>query len=336
MKKKIAFSLLIIFMFIGLCSYYLYSLQKQTSSVDTQPVEKIVIGNIGEYSIFNIIAQEKGYFKANKLDVQIKEYPSGPPEIQDLLAGKISFATAADFVGVRNIFADDDLRILTQVSKHKVFHLLARKDKGIANPTDLKGKTIGVTRQGAGEFYLGRFLLFNNVPLQTIIIRDMTPQQMITELRAGTIDAVVIFDPHAYNLQTELGSRIITWPAQGDQNIFALAYTTQSYINAHPITVSRYVRALLQAEQFTQIHREDAQTIIATKLHYDMAYVRYMWKNFNFTNELNQELILTMEDEARWAIENKLTNRTEVPNYLDYIYFEALEKAKPDAVTIIH
>ncbi len=60
-----------------------------------------------------------------------------------------------------------------------------------------------------------------------------------------------------------------------------------------------------------------------------------MAKN-NFILSLSQVLIIAMEDEARWAIKNNLTDATEVPNYLDYIYFDALEAVKPDAVNIIH
>jgi hypothetical protein len=33
---------------------------------------------------------------------------------------------------------------------------------------------------------------------------------------------------------------------------------------------------------------------------------------------------------------NNLTDATKVPNYLDYIYFDALEEVKPEVVTIIH
>jgi hypothetical protein len=47
-------------------------------------------------------------------------------------------------------------------------------------------------------------------------------------------------------------------------------------------------------------------------------------------------LLITLEDEARWAIKNNLTSATEVPNYLDYIYFDALDEVKPEAVGIIH
>ena len=42
-----------------------------------------------------------------------------------------------------------------------------------------------------------------------------------------------------------------------------------------------------------------------------------------------------MEDEARWRIENNMTAATEIPSYLDYVYLDALEEVKPEAVTII-
>ena len=47
----------------------------------TGPAEKLRIGNIGEYSIFNLIAKEKGFFAENGIDAEIKEYTSGPAAI---------------------------------------------------------------------------------------------------------------------------------------------------------------------------------------------------------------------------------------------------------------
>jgi len=47
-------------------------------------------------------------------------------------------------------------------------------------------------------------------------------------------------------------------------------------------------------------------------------------------------MLITMRDQSRWAIKNNLTDATEVPNYLDYIYLDALEEVKPEAVGIIH
>jgi NitT/TauT family transport system substrate-binding protein len=43
-----------------------------------------------------------------------------------------------------------------------------------------------------------------------------------------------------------------------------------------------------------------------------------------------------MEDEARWAMRRRLTERKEMPNYLRFIHWESLERIKPEAVRIIH
>jgi NitT/TauT family transport system substrate-binding protein len=45
--------------------------------------------------------------------------------------------------------------------------------------------------------------------------------------------------------------------------------------------------------------------------------------------------LIAFEDQARWRIDNNLTDATRVPNYLDYIYLDALEKVKPEAIGII-
>jgi NitT/TauT family transport system substrate-binding protein len=46
-------------------------------------------------------------------------------------------------------------------------------------------------------------------------------------------------------------------------------------------------------------------------------------------------MLILFEDQARWRIDNNLTEATEVPNYLDYIYMDALEEVKPEAVMMI-
>jgi hypothetical protein len=49
----------------------------------------------------------------------------------------------------------------------------------------------------------------------------------------------------------------------------------------------------------------------------------------------DQDVLLTMEDKARWLIQNRLTDRTRVPNYHDYLYPEALRQVNPKAVRMI-
>lgn len=61
----------------------------------------------------------------------------------------------------------------------------------------------------------------------------------------------------------------------------------------------------------------------------------YMRSNHEYTLSLDQSLIVAMEDQARWMISNNLTKESTVPNFMDYIYEDALKKIKPRAVNII-
>jgi len=301
----------------------------------TGPQEKIRVANIGEFSIFNLIAKEKGFFTDNGLDAEVKEYDAGPSAMTALLKGDADFTVAAEFVGLRNIFTNDNIRILSQASRQKAFQVVARKDKEIEKESDLKGKKIGVTKKSAGEFYLGRFLTLHNLSYADVDSLDMNPGDIVKNLKEGTIDAAVTFNPHAYNLKKDLGDNALVWSAQGDEKTFANFYTTKQFIDAHSDLVNRYMQAMVDAENYLHAHPTESQDILAQAMHYDHDYVIYLWPNIIFALGLDQELLLTMEDQARWVIENKLTDKTKVPNYLDYMYLESLEKVKPESITVI-
>ncbi len=61
----------------------------------------------------------------------------------------------------------------------------------------------------------------------------------------------------------------------------------------------------------------------------------YSWPSQEFAVILPQAMLIAFEDQARWRIKRGLTDATEVPNYLNYIYMDALEEVKPEAVSII-
>jgi NitT/TauT family transport system substrate-binding protein len=58
------------------------------------------------------------------------------------------------------------------------------------------------------------------------------------------------------------------------------------------------------------------------------------WGEYVFGLFLDQSILVSLEDEARWAIDNRLTTAASVPNYLSFIHVEALQAVKPEAVSI--
>jgi len=107
------------------------------------------------------------------------------------------------------------------------------------------------------------------------------------------------------------------------------------YIENNPELIRNVIKALAKAEEFANNNREESIDIIASRLETNREDIDKLWDDYEFKLSLSQSLIITLEDMARWSIQENLTDKTEVPNYLDYIYVDALEKVKPEAVTII-
>lgn len=298
-------------------------------------VENISVGTIGEYSSLIFIAEERGYFKSNGLNVTTKEYESGAPAVADLLAGKIDMTTAADFVGVRNSFKNEDFKILATMVKGESFHLIVRSDHQISKATDLKGKRVGLTRKTAGEFHLGQFLSFNQLSMSDITVVDQSPSQLAELINKGDIDAMVSFEPHIYKTKTVLGNKINVWSVQGDQNLYSLLYGTGKLTRERPEVIKRYLNSIVMAEEFISKNDYQARSIVARRLNYSEDFVNTIWPRFTFGVTLDQELLIAMDDQARWVIENGLVTSPKIPNYLRFIYLDGLETVKPEGVTII-
>lgn len=281
------------------------------------------------------IAEEQGYFAENALDVTIKDYEAGKLAADALLSGEADISTSADFVLVSNSFDNDDLRVLGTVSTTDTIELVARKDHGIEKISDLKGKKIAVTRKSVGEFFLGTFLTFNGLSIQDIEIVDLKPSAMVQAISNGEIDAGLTWNLYTYDMKSRIGASAISWPAQSGQEFYFLLIAKERWIEDNPGVAERFLDALLKAEQYMKVNNDEAKKFVVRIFNYESSYLDSVWPNYDFVVVLPQALLIVFEDQARWRISNKLTDKTEVPNYLDYIYSDALEALKPEAVTII-
>jgi len=136
-------------------------------------------------------------------------------------------------------------------------------------------------------------------------------------------------------LQKGLGDNGVTFSGEGIyRETFNIA-AKQDFANENPQTIRKVLRALIKAHEFIEENPDEAREIIAGKIGMDEATLNELWELYDFRVTLEQSLLITLEAEARWAIKNKLTDATEVPNCLDYIYMDALEEVKPEAITII-
>ncbi len=74
--------------------------------------------------------------------------------------------------------------------------MLARQDRGIKAPEDLKGKTVGITAGSSGHFFLSLFLTYHQMPMSDVKIVDLEPARLSQALIEGQVDAIVTWEPY--------------------------------------------------------------------------------------------------------------------------------------------
>ena len=281
------------------------------------------------------VAQEQGLFKDNGLEVRTKEYPTGVATTEALLKGKVEVAWSAELPFITRAFDQERISIITVSSRFSDQYIFGRKDCGIQNTSDLKGKMIGVPGNTISEFYLGRFLQLNGLNINEVSLVDVQPPQSMEAISSGGIDAVVTWEPYASHVREKLADAAVGWSVQSDQLGYGVILARNDWIAGHPNTLKLFLKSLAQAENFISGNDEAAKAIVQKQVNYNDKEMQVFWSENQFPLSLDQSLITAMEDEARWMISSNLTTEKQVPNFSDYIYEDALKAVKPDAVNII-
>lgn len=298
--------------------------------------EKVNFGVFsGPASTLIYIAQERGIFRKNGIDASIREYEAGLLAANDLIAGNLDMATASEFVFASKSFQNADLRILTAISSMNDAEMIVRKDRGIREPKDLIGKKIGVARGTNLDFFLGTFLTLNDIPLKSVTIVNLRPSEMSAAFSAGRIDAVSTFSPYTDAVKSSLGQNVISWSMQSGQSYYFLLCTKESFIQSHSGLIERILLSMIEAERFLRENEAQARKIIEGRLNMNQAALSSVWSLHQFRVRLDQDLIILMDNEARWMIRNNLSGSREVPDYFRQIHIDGLGRLEPGAVSII-
>jgi ABC-type nitrate/sulfonate/bicarbonate transport system substrate-binding protein len=283
------------------------------------------------------IAEDQRYFSRNGLNVTSRKYDSGVGALDGMLNGEADITVGTnEFPLVGSAFRKARIRTIASIARSEFIYLIGRKDRGIEKVSDLKGKRVGTTVRTIAEFYLARFLELHGINKQDMTIVDVrTPAEWVNAIVNGDIDAVATAQPYANAVKDRLGANAAVWSVQSSQPLYTQVISTDEWIRKNPELVRRFLTSLAEAEEYLVRNPAEARAILQKRLNLDVAYMESVWAQNQFSLSLDESLILAMEDEARWMIQNNLTAEKHVPNFLDYIYEDALKAIKPAAVNII-
>jgi NitT/TauT family transport system substrate-binding protein len=300
------------------------SLKKVTIGVATWPASAALY-----------VAREKGFFTDAGLDATLVPYASGHPALEGVLSGKVDLATAAETPIAAAVLEGKPVAIVATLAYvDRSIVVVGRKDQNIAVAGDLRGKRVGVTPGTAGDFFLHIYLMISYVDPADVSIVDLPAEELTAALAAGNVDAICTWAPYSTVAQDELGSSAVVLDEPGLYTTTWNLVVARDLLTRDPDVVTDVLRAIIRANEYIAAHTAEALAIVAPDVGMDTSTLQEQWPNYELTAELDQELILSLEDEARWLVSSNEASGTP-PNFLDYIDIDSLRAIQPEAIRII-
>lgn len=210
------------------------------------------------------IAEQRGYFKAEGLEVSIADFAGGARALQAVVGGSADVVSGA-FEHTINMQAKGQrLRafVLQGRAPQIVLGVNPKTMPNFKTVADLKGKKIGVTAPGSSTNVMLNFVLAKAglKPSDVSIIGVGAAQGAVAAMRAGQIDAISNLDPVITLLQRSGDLKIVS-----DTRVLAEAekvfggpmpagclYAPQSFIDKNPATTQALANAIVRANKWIQ------------------------------------------------------------------------------------
>jgi NitT/TauT family transport system substrate-binding protein len=283
------------------------------------------------------VAEELKLFAAEGVAAKTRECLGGHRCIKHMLDGEVSLATSSEMPIMVNSLAGADFAVVaTFATSKRDTKLVARRSAAIAEASDLVGKRVGTMGGTSAHYFLDLYLLFNGIDPKAVTVVLLDPEQMVTALKQGTVDALATFEPFAYRSMQALGDDGIVLPsARIYSETFNLS-ARRKLVAEREADLVRLMRALGKAQRFIKEQPQRAKEILKERMKEDQGYIDATWNDFDYRLSLDQPLISTLEGQARWAIrEGHVPRDRRISNFLRYVAPDPLRKAEPAAVTLV-
>ncbi len=280
MKKSKLISIIIGVIAIMAIVIYLVSLDKSDIDKDDTGIVKITDELIIGYPNLRIalpviVAQDKGYFKEQGLNIRLKSYETAQPMMDAIVSDKIKLGGFCALPITFGAMARSKTELyflggMYEDNKHPISVLLIKDTINIKNVKDLKGKKIGILPTRAYEVWLQGILKSNNVNPKDVIIRQVKPNIQADALNNGSIDALFTNDPAATITMSKGYGYLLTKealvPKSTDMTPFYFGSfnVRKEFADKNPEIIKKVSYALNKASKYINEHPE-AKLIMSTK-----------------------------------------------------------------------
>jgi NitT/TauT family transport system substrate-binding protein len=258
-------------LFLVICSIVLWGMLCIGNLDASGNTVKIGYSNL-RISLPVFVAQDKGMFKKNGLDVELVMFDTAQPLIDALCSGKLEVAgySAFPITFSAQIRSKKELyytTVLMEDDAHPLSMFVVKKDSPIKAINELKGKNIGILPTFAYKIWLELILQKNGIKPDEVTIQQVAPAMTPSALESGTVDAVFTNDPAVtICVQKEIGRLLFTYAIvpryMWSPFPFASFNMTKEFADKNPDIAKRIVKSLDEAIDYINANQEAAKIIM--------------------------------------------------------------------------
>ena len=276
------------------------------------------------------VAREAGIFTRNGLNVTVNTGPSGSAMVAFLIGNQINAAYGAEQAGVSAHLVDPNVVAVAEgTALLRWISVLAR---GVENMDGLRGKRVGVARgTGSETFWLSVVSRLNLNPADYTIVNVEAPE-MVAALERGNIDAFAVWEPWPTRAMRAIPGTRILLSNDAIQIVRNFVYMNKAWAEANAEATSRFMRSMVEAQQFIAAQPAEAAGHVARFLRQDRTFIAELMTKVEFKMNLTADSVANIQlaiDQLRGM--NRLA-REVTPAQV--IWREPLARAEAGRVTI--
>ncbi|PSA96827.1 aliphatic sulfonates ABC transporter substrate-binding protein [Bacillus atrophaeus] len=262
-----------------------------------------------------LIAKEKGWFEETfeKEGIKVKwtEFQSGPPQFEGLAADKLDFSQVGNSPVISGQAAGISFKeIGLSQDGLKANGILVKKDSGIHNLKDLKGKKIAVAKGSSGFDFLYKALDQAGLSADDVNIIQLQPDEATSAFENGAVDAWSIWEPYLSIQTLKHEAKIIANGESTDLYSPGFTLVRTKFADEYPDEVVRFLKVYDKAVAWQKKHIEEAADLYADIKNLDKEVVKNVLNNTEPLNEvINDDIIKAQQETADFQYRTKAINK---------------------------
>lgn len=215
------------------------------------------------------IAQQKKFFEAEGLKVNVKTVQKSTDALPALIKGDVDVIASANYVTFLEA-ADAGtlkLQVLAEAATltPNMMNVLVKPDSKIKTAKDLEGKKVAVNiPNNIQSLTLNAILKANNVDASKVKYVQIPFPQMGPALEKGQVDAIHVVEPFLTDYQKKLGARVaVNGGSQPVTDTPISGYVgTRQFTEKNPKTAAAFQRAIIKAQQIAASDRKSVESVL--------------------------------------------------------------------------